>query len=694
MSTHRFFDKLCCIVLALVLFLTVLSYYAEELGVQASNTGSEYVDRLFDTSIVHSIDIVMEDWHGFIENCEDEEYVLCAVTIDGDLCQNVAIRAKGNTSLTSVASYGNDRYSFKLEFDHYDQSFSYYGLDKLCLNNLIQDNTYLKEYVTYQMMQYMGVASPLCSYAYLTVNGEDWGLYIAVEGIEESFLKRTYGNDYGELYKPDSVNMGGGRGNGQDFQMNEDFFQENTLTEEESDLSGAEPPEQMGRQEMMTGNQDQSIMGSEDVLLCYSDNDPDSYSNIFDNAKTDVTEADQQRLINALKELNQGDAEKAVEVDQVIAYFAVHNFVCNFDSYTGTMIHNYYLYEEDGILSMIPWDYNLAFGGFQSGSDATEMVNMPIDTPVSGGTVESRPMLAWIFDQEAYTEQYHDVLQNLLTEYFDSGLFEEMFQSARTLIAPYVQQDPTKFCTYEEFEAGADTLEQFCLLRAESIQGQLDGTIASTKEEQNLEEQIDASSLSLEAMGTMGNGGAAGQNLGAERQMKDRALEEQDQSQQNSKKVTEDSQGNVETKNSFSQTTDSAEVSEDTVEPQDLNQQETSFSKVAEDNSSDAFSQIETDTAVPAPSDEGEGTDVLPEENSQTPILPGEGDMVPGEAGETPALPEGNTGFDPGEGAFGGEEIIGQGTNETQTLGSSLWLLAGSFAILVFGLFFAIRYRQ
>ena len=31
------------------------------------------------------------------------------------------------------------------------------------------------------------------------------------------------------------------------------------------------------------------------------------------------------------------------------------------------MIHNYYLYEEDGQLSMIPWDYNLAFGGFSAG---------------------------------------------------------------------------------------------------------------------------------------------------------------------------------------------------------------------------------------------------------------------------------------------------------------------------------------
>ena len=145
-------------------------------------------------------------------------------------------------------------------------------------------------------------------------------------------------------------------------------------------------------------------MGSDDVSLIYTDDDYDSYQNIFDNAKTDITDEGRDRLIASLKRLNAGeDIEEVVDVDQVIRYFVVHNFVCNFDSYTGSMIHNYYLYEKDGRLSMIPWDYNLAFGGFQDQSDATTLVNYPIDDPVSGGTVESRPMLAWIFADETYT---------------------------------------------------------------------------------------------------------------------------------------------------------------------------------------------------------------------------------------------------------------------------------------------------
>ena len=244
-----------------------------------------------------------------------------------------------------------------------------------------------------------------------------------------------------------------------------------------------------------------------DLSLIYSDDEYSSYSNIFGNAKTDITDEDKDRLIASLKSLNENsDIEDVVNMDEVIRYFVVHNFVCNFDSYTGSMIHNYYLYEEDGQLSMIPWDYNLAFGGFSAGGggsdSATQMVNYPIDTPVSGGTIDSRPMLAWIFADESYTELYHTYFDTFISEYFESGYFEN-------LIASYVEQDPTKFCTYEEFETGVDTLKSFCLLRAESIRGQLDGTIPSTSDGQQEDDSalVDASSISLTDMGSMGHGG-------------------------------------------------------------------------------------------------------------------------------------------------------------------------------------------
>ncbi len=521
MSTSKHFNRICAVVMVLCLAVTLMLCFPDAVGIQAASKTLGYESRLFDTSYVHSIDIVTDDWDSFIENCESEEYSSCAVVIDGESYKNIAIRAKGNTSLSRVANYGNDRYSFKIEFDHYNDATTYHGLDKLCLNNIIQDNTYMKDYLCYTMMNYAGVSSPLCSFAYITVNGEDWGLYLAVEAVEDSFLERNY-NGTGSLYKPDSMSMGGGRGNGKDFDQEDfdfskfdKFNAENSAETDSSDSTDTSSktdfqPPQMGNFGGRKGDKGGfGGMGSDDVKLVYTDDDFDSYSNIFDSVKTDITDSDKTRLINSLKVLNSDDAASTVDVDAVIKYFAVHNFVCNFDSYTGSMIHNYYLYEKDGILSMIPWDYNLAFGGFFGGSDSTSMINFPIDSPVSGGDTDSRPMLAWIFADEEYTELYHEALSEFIANYFESGYFEEEIDRVTALISPYVEKDPTKFCTYDEFTEGVAALKEFCTLRAESVRGQLDGTIPSTSDAQSEDSSalISGLSVSISAMGSMNVGG-------------------------------------------------------------------------------------------------------------------------------------------------------------------------------------------
>lgn len=578
MSNSRHTTLFCGIIAALTLAFTLLLSFAKAAGAIGAITRTlGYEAKIFDTSYVHSIDIVMDadDWQSFLDTAENEEYAICSVTIDGETVKNCAIRAKGNTSLSNVKQYGNDRYSFKIEFDHYDDTLTYHGLDKLVLNNNIQDNTLMKDYLTYRMMAYMGVDAPLVSYAFITVNGEDFGLYLALEAVEESFLERNYGADYGELYKPDSISMGGGRGNGRDFDM-QDFADENGLdfdfdksrpsgndsnftppdklngdnsgnggftppdmpsgdnsgnggftppdmpSGDNSGNGGFTPPDAGNMPDMsnmpgMNGKPNMGDMpggfggmGSGDVSLIYSDDEFDSYSNIFNSAKTAITSKDKTRLIASLKKLNANeDIEYVVDVEQVIRYFVVHNFVDNFDSYTGSMIHNYYLYEKDGKLSMIPWDYNLAFGGFMGG-DATEMVNYPINTPVSGGSMDSRPMLNWIFQSEEYTALYHSIMQEFMDSFFASGEFEALIDETYALIAPYAKRDTNGFCTYEEFEHGVSTLRQFCLLRAESIQGQLDGTIPSTADGQSADSSalIDASSITLSDMGSFGGGKA------------------------------------------------------------------------------------------------------------------------------------------------------------------------------------------
>lgn len=556
MSAHKHIDRIC---LAAVLISLLAALVLCSRGVQSEGAALGYEARLFDTGRVHTIEIVMDDWDGFLETCENEEYAACAVVIDGEAYKNVGIRAKGNTSLSMVSAMDSDRYSFKLEFDHYEAGRSYYGLDKLCLNNIIQDNTYMKDCLTYRLMADFGVDAPLCSYVYITVNGEDWGLYLAAEGVEEGYMQRT-GKTRGNLYKPDSLSMGGGRGNGRGFNMDGlDWDEEGApafgdfqpgerpdrgmnspdqlaVPEESAGNGNSGQPDQPavpeeGAENGNSGQPDQPAvpeegagnergfpapggmseppdfagggMGAADVKLQYTDDDPESYANIFENAKTAVTDADEERLIEALKKLGEGDPS-ALDMEQVLRYFVVHNYVCNGDSYTGSMVHNYYLYEEEGRLSMIPWDYNLAFGTFQA-QDAPAMVNDPIDTPLSVTGDGDRPMFDWITGSTAYTELYHQYFAEFLETADPAGLIAEMSE----LIAPYVEKDPTKFCTYEEFQTGVQTLTEFCRLRTESVAGQLAGTIPADSDGQTAEPSalVDASGLKLSEMGTMNHGG-------------------------------------------------------------------------------------------------------------------------------------------------------------------------------------------
>ena len=525
-------DRICCLVIACTMLLAAGFTALAGAGVLESSrkTSLTYAKHLFDQSTVHKIEITMDGWDDFIDNCTDEKYRACAVTIDGEAQGTVGIRAKGNTSLSSMAQYDNDRYSFKIEFDHYQKKKTYRGLDKLSLNNIIQDATYMKDYWSYTFMNQMGLASPLCSYTEIYVNGEYWGLYLAVEGVEEAFLERNYGEDYGELYKPDSLSFGGGRGNGQAFDMQDfekklqgDDTEEQAAADENAANDNAAPtmPQDIQRAARINrGDFKQGGgmggMGSSDVKLQYIDDDPDSYANIFDNAKTKVKKKDQARLIAALKKLSEGDTS-AVDTDAVAMYMAVHNFLCNGDSYTGSMVHNYYLYEKDGVMSMIPWDYNLAFGGFTGGSDATGTVNTAIDTLVSGGDDSDRPMAGWITASDESLALYHEKYQQFIDTVFTSGWFESEFDRVSAMIAPYVEKETRAFYSYEEFQTAADTLKTFCLKRAQSVQGQLDGSIPATSAaQQGSDALIDASELSITAMGGMNNGkgGDRGGNAG------------------------------------------------------------------------------------------------------------------------------------------------------------------------------------
>ena len=525
MVSNKHITKIIAVLMTVAAILCVLAVgFSDSLVEAFGGTGvsMEYETELFDTDEIITVNIIMDEdeWNEMLENAMSEEYYVCDVEVNGTKFENVAIRPKGNTSLSSIVSDpDSDRFSLKLEFDHFNSGQTCFGLDKLILNNNYADATNMKEAIIYDMYQYLGADASLYNYASVSVNGEYWGVYLALEGVEESFMLRNYGTQDGELYKPDSMEIGGDNGSsgsssggfgGGDMpsfgggqgapggnmpDMSEFSF------EDMPDMGDFDPSE-MG--DFSFGG---FSMGGNGANLNYTDDDLDSYSTIWDGAITDSGKSDHKRVVNALKNISEGtDIEEYMDVDNILKYMAVHTFAVNMDSLSGTMAHNYYLYEYDGQLNIIPWDYNLSFGGMSmgGGSSATDTINDAIDTPFS-----STEFFDALLSNEEYLERYHEYLRQLVEEYVYGGRFDEVYSRIRSQIDSLVEEDPTAFYSYDEYLVAADMLYEVIELRADSISGQLDGSIPSTDSGQRSDSStlIDASHLDLDLMGSMNMGG-------------------------------------------------------------------------------------------------------------------------------------------------------------------------------------------
>ena len=461
----------------LLLLLVIVGAGAEAITEVASQEDipKTYENTLFEAGYVHKIDIriAQEDWDDLLANPLEKTKYKADVEIDGELVEQVSFATKGNSSLAFVAADGNSRYSFKVNFGKYNKGQTYYGLNKLNLQNSFYDTTYLKDYLSYEIFREAGVPAPITSYVWLTINGQDQGLYFAVEDLSESFLSRVYEGE-GVIYKPESSDLG------------------LTIEKVEAVRANGLPMAQ-------------DTHGSD---LVYVDDNPDSYPDIFKNNETKAKEKDTLAVIAALKALSEGtDLESYLYTSQIISYFAAHNFVLNYDSYTAGMLHNLILYEGNGKLALLPWDYNLSYGTFvhaitnEVTEDATDILNMGIDSPLFRTDDESRPMWRWIVSDEQYLQQYHEALDALISGYFESGRFEKEIREIYEMLLPYVEKDPTLFYSVEEFRHGFEVLVDFCLRRAESVRRQLDGTLATVNSEQNAADKVEASDLFLMDMG-------------------------------------------------------------------------------------------------------------------------------------------------------------------------------------------------
>ena len=160
---------------------------------------TEYERRLFGEEIL-TIEIVADPgvWQGLLDNAQAKEWISADVIINGMRFSTIGIRTKGNSSLMQIGNSGN--YSLQFKANKYVKGQTFFGLDVFCVNNMTGDATYMKDYLSYDIMKFIGVDTPLVNYANISVNGEAYGFGVAIERYDKAFLDRVYGTSAGQLY--------------------------------------------------------------------------------------------------------------------------------------------------------------------------------------------------------------------------------------------------------------------------------------------------------------------------------------------------------------------------------------------------------------------------------------------------------------------------------------------------------------
>ncbi|MEJ2913827.1 CotH kinase family protein [Pseudoalteromonas sp. C12FD-1] len=371
-----------------------------------------------------SITISDENWQDILDYPLDEEYHETAITFNGVTLDSVAIRTKGGSSLSSVANSSSDRYSFKVDINKYVSGQTFFGLKKFTLQNSFNDPSYMREVIAYDLMDEMDVPTPEHAYVNFYVNGELFGLYLMVEAVDGEFVEKHFANSNGDLYKPD--------GTGSD--------------------------------------------------LLWLGDDIQSYTDI--NLQTNEETTDNGAFINFVESLDKGETS-AIEVDTLLRYMSVSTSLSNLDSYHGPLAHNYYIYDDDGVFSILPWDFNESFGTFNMDCNGVDVRELYIDEPVSGALSE-RPLIANVFAEQSNLDVYHSYLTQLINGSLSSDTFNARVNEIADLIREHVQNDPTSFygSTYFEQNLTSTTgqfygLTSFMEYRVANMAAQLDGTLPS-----------------------------------------------------------------------------------------------------------------------------------------------------------------------------------------------------------------------
>ena len=343
-----------------------------------------------------SIEIDTDNLNYLLQNAKDEPYVMTkSVTIGNQTLGYCGLRTKGNYTLAHAYddNPGSDRFSFTVNFGEYvdkanfGEKQTFFGCDKISFNNFFFDKSMLKEFFALMLMEEMGLPTPQFGLAKLYINGQYYGVYAMVEAMDESILEQYFGVD-GKMLSSYLCKPTGTR------------FRYSELSRDLSPMYEYDEQTKAKVEDMLP-----TVLEWSRKLSCLA------AGTDFNGSKLDVQS---QEYLDLLAQV--------MDVDEAVRYFAVHSWLCQLDNmFVG--LQNFGLYiSPEGVSTLVPWDYDLAFGCYFP-STAETTANYPVDVMYrlntqlwdqehqqSGNFYKTFPLFYVIYQNEALMEKYHSYM--------------------------------------------------------------------------------------------------------------------------------------------------------------------------------------------------------------------------------------------------------------------------------------------
>lgn len=407
---------------------------------------------------------------GGLESDVNPIWVTSTIEFEGQTWSNVGIRYKGNSSLRSSWNSGSLNLPFKLDFDQFEDTYPeinnqrFYGFKQLSLNNNFGDSSYMREIVAYDLLEEAGLVSANTAlYEIILDYGEgpvNLGLYTVVELVDDTVVKRYFGDDKGNIYKPSGEAATLAEGTYE--QIPDSFDKENNDTE--ADWSDIEALYTLLHSDLRT-------------------TDPAAW---------------------------RAELESRFNVDSYLKWLALSAIIEHWDTYGG-MAHNYYLYHnpESNQLEWISWDHNLILGamgggggegGFPGGEQGQPPAEFPEGMPTPEGgmpegmrqppngmqgggrggfgggggrntslgkeeVTEQWPLIRYLLDDPTYQAAYIGYLAELNGTVFNADELAAKYQTLATLIAPYAEAEEGG----ESFQSAVQALTDRTYERAQAV---------------------------------------------------------------------------------------------------------------------------------------------------------------------------------------------------------------------------------